>query len=165
MDINTLPSLELLHSMLSYDPPTGVLLWKKHRLRRFVGEPAGQISEGGIRIKMAQQRYYAHRIAFAMSYGEDPSYLIDHVNGDFLDNRLANLRQATPSQNQANRGATVKSASGIKGVEFHHPTGKWRARIAVQGTRYRLGSFDNKQEAKRAYDSAATGYFGNYARV
>ncbi|MGD0077591.1 MAG: HNH endonuclease [Sedimentisphaerales bacterium] len=99
------------------------------------------------------------------SVGAPPEgLLIDHRNHNGLDNRLTNLRPATPAQNIQNaRKQKPKSTSKYKGVDFVKPTGKYRARIAVDGHRLFLGSFNSEIDAAKAYDLAAKQYFEGFA--
>jgi hypothetical protein len=90
---------------------------------------------------------------------------VDHRNGDGLDNRRANLRQATHVENGRNRGAQVNNTSGWKGVSWDTGRGRWRAQIAVDGRRIFLGRFDDPVEAARVYDEAAVRYFGEFAHL
>ena len=88
---------------------------------------------------------------------------IDHINGNGLDNRKANMRIVTASQNSCNRRA-VKNKKGkciYKGVNSH--MGKWRAYIRISGKLHHLGYFDSQKEAARAYNEAALNYFGEFA--
>lgn len=91
--------------------------------------------------------------------------LVDHVNGNGLDNRRANLRPATSSQNQANRKLRRDSASGFKGVYWYPDRNCWRARITVNRQVHSLGYFATREEAARAYDTAASDFFGEFARL
>lgn len=86
--------------------------------------------------------------------------LVDHVNGDGLDNRRANLRPATSSQNAANARRRKDNSSGFKGVS-QRPNGRWMARIRMKS----LGTFPTAELAARAYDSAATETWGEFART
>lgn len=90
----------------------------------------------------------------------------DHVCCErTLDNRRANLRRATPSQQLANQRLRSTSTSGYKGVSFHRITGKWQASIRKDGqTRY-LGLFESAQAAHDKYAEAARQLFGEFARA
>jgi hypothetical protein len=89
----------------------------------------------------------------------------DHVNGDGLDNRRANLRLATSGQNSLNRRNRYDCTSGAKGVCRHKATGKWRAQIMSDGKYYHLGLFDSVEEASAAYVNASKSLHGEFGRV
>ncbi len=95
--------------------------------------------------------------------------LVDHIDGDGLNNQRDNLRPATRSQNSQNRGKTRKNTSGFKGVTWCKQSQKWRAQIEIGGGKVRkglnLGLFENKADAARTYDSAAKLHFGEFARL
>lgn len=95
-----------------------------------------------------------------------PSHLfVDHIDGDSLNNRSANLRIATVSENCRNRGAQANNNSGFKGVGWHKRDKKWRARITVGGVVKQLGQFDCPQLAHAAYCAANQIYHGEFGRV
>ena len=90
----------------------------------------------------------------------------DHINGDSLDNRKANLRSATHLQNCWNARKSPQSAySKYKGVTFDKMRQKWNAQICVNGKRIFLGTFKDETEAAKAYDSAAKRHFGEFAAL
>ena len=106
-----------------------------------------------------RKRLRMHRVIMG---AEDGQY-IDHINRNGLDNRKANLRFATVSQNQHNRPHPKNSTSGYKGISWHKIHKRWQAHITVKGQYYWLGSFTSKIEAVEAYDKKARELVGNYA--
>lgn len=87
---------------------------------------------------------------------------VDHVNGDGLDNRWRNLREATGGQNRANAGPNGGS-SQFKGVWWEAAIKRWRAAIRIDGKLHHLGCFHDEVEAARAYDAAARDAWGAFA--
>lgn len=91
-----------------------------------------------------------------------PGMVVDHINGDGLDNRRSNLRLATYSQNRMN--SLVRGGSSrFRGVWWERERRKWCARITVNGKRVNTGSFVNEEDAARAYDSVAREAYGEFA--
>ena len=91
-----------------------------------------------------------------------PGVLVDHINRNGLDNRRANLRLATTSQNHANRPAPSNNTSGYKGVSRAR-SGRWVAYITVDYRRTFLGTFDTAWRAAQAYNAAALEAWGEFA--
>lgn len=160
-------SLCRLKDLLSYDPLTGIftrLRSKKGGVN--VGDVAGSDDgKGYVRIAIDRRGYAAHRLAWFYVYGEWPIGYLDHANGDPSDNRIANLRPATNSQNIANAKTPATNTSGLKGVTWNRKSGKWQSGIKVKGKSIHLGLFDDKAEAHRAYCAAATRHQGEFARA
>lgn len=89
--------------------------------------------------------------------------LVEHLNGDGLDNRKANLQRSTRAERYAKRGKLSTNTSGYCGVTFYARTGKWRAQIRCDGTTVHLGYFTTAEEAAVAYDRKARQVFGEFA--
>jgi hypothetical protein len=110
-------------------------------------------------IKMHREimwRYYPN---------SDKSLLVDHIDGDGLNNRKLNLRFATYSQNNANSKKIIVKTSKYKGVFFDKSCGKYRASIDFQGKNFRSPRFVNELDAVEWYNSKAKEYFGEFALV
>lgn len=87
--------------------------------------------------------------------------VVDHINGNGLDNRRTNLRRVTRSINCQKR--VVRNELGLKGV--HIQGDRYRARITKEGKRFNLGMYETPEEAARAYDDAAIELFGEHAAL
>jgi hypothetical protein len=96
-------------------------------------------------------------------YRFPPSHQIDHINGDRTDNRLENLREATNSENQYNSKTRKDNKLGIKGISCYRE-GKYRAYTRDNGKKIHIGCFDTLEEAKAAYDKAASTIHGEFFR-
>jgi hypothetical protein len=154
-----------LREVLSYCPTTGHFMWLK-RLSKNVpaGRTAGAVCQGYLRIKVDGKLFAAHRLAWLFVYGVWPAQELDHIDCDRANNRIANLRLASSSQNKANTAPKRTNTSGYKGVRFHSQRRRWNARITVAGQQVSLGMFDDAEEAHLAYVAAAQEYFGSFAR-
>lgn len=95
--------------------------------------------------------------------GVYPPDLIDHRNGDGLDNRKQNLRRATTTQNGQNR--QPNAGHQYKGICFHKRDKKWQASIKIPEREIYLGYHDTPEAAARAYDTAALEHFGEFANL
>lgn len=105
-----------------------------------------------------------HRIIWKLA-GRRLPRLLDHRDLNKLNNRLNNLRPATPSQSAQNRGISSRNSSGFKGVHCDRASGKWIARIMVRGVRKFLGRHETAEKAAKAYDEAALYYHGPFAHT
>ena len=89
--------------------------------------------------------------------------VVDHINGDTLNNQRDNLRICTQRENSYNTKRPSDNTSGFKGVSWSKSRGKWEARIKANGKHKFLGYFDNKKEAAKTYDCSAKELFGEFA--
>lgn len=128
---NGFPPVSLLHEKFVYEKETGLILKKSNGLSACYS--VKKKKKTYLRIGLMGKRFYAHRVAWAMHYGEWPLLEIDHINGDSEDNCIMNLRQVTRKQNCQNVKTSSKSLSGYCGVNWHSLSGKWRARVKMDG--------------------------------
>lgn len=148
---------------LSYED--GRLFWKR-KANNFcnnitIGGEAGSDSPSGYRnIRLKGRLYRTHRIIFLMHHNYLPKF-IDHKDGDKLNNRIGNLRDASRSLNGINRNQQNNNSSGYKGVSWHNRIKKWQAYISINGKREHLGYFEIKEEAAHKYNERATEFFGD----
>lgn len=172
------PEISYLQECFSYNADTGALCWKTRPRShfandracsvfnaRYAGTEAGSANAKRAAVKVSNRLYKVHRIAWAIFYGEHPTQQIDHINGDPLDNRIANLRLATNQQNQYNRGVNKNSTSGLKGVYWDKPVQRWRAQIVHNRASVFLGHYATSEEAAAAYAEGAKRYAREFARV
>ena len=89
---------------------------------------------------------------------------IDHINGNGLDNRRANLRVASHGENMRNRRINTNNSSGYKGVCWCERSSQWLAQIRISGRRRHLGYFPTKEAAGEAYAKAAAELHGDFVR-
>lgn len=96
--------------------------------------------------------------------GNPEDRVVDHINGDGLDNRRANLRLATVSQNASNCRTPITNTSGYKGVSWSKKSRRWQSLIRFDGNRRFLGLYNTPLEAHEAYCAAARELHGEFAR-
>ena len=175
MSKKILPTPEELRQLLRYEPETGKLYWKERPAemfnagntsrearcstwnKRYSGKEAliERHPEGYLRGRVMNKVVYAHRVAWAICKGRWPDELIDHINGDKSDNRIDNLRPASPAENARNSLKVSPTRSKLKGVHFHKSTGKWMAQITVNRKKIYLGVYGSEIDAHNAYRKAA----------
>lgn len=184
MAYRALPSQEVLRQLLDFDLDAGLVFWRERPSsmfcagstspqavakvwnKRYAGKSA--LKAGGIgylQVKVFGRAYYAHRVIWALAHGAVSQEMqVDHINGDKNDNRLANLRLVTCSENLRNMPKSKKNASGVVGVQRDRE--KWAARIQVNGKRIHLGQFATIEAAVQARKVAEVkyGFHQNHGR-
>jgi hypothetical protein len=167
MAFNSAVTIERLKEVLSYDPATGLFVWKiSLGWKGAVGKEAGTPHQRGyISIMIDQKLYLAHRLAWFYITGQWPKNRVDHKDCDRANNRFENLREATNSQNNQNRRKRAGCRSRFKGVSWHVRDRMWEARIKLNRETIRLGLYKTEEDAHAAYCDAARKMFGDYARA
>jgi len=144
---------EQLKHYLEYNAGTGVFTRKiTTSSNALAGSVAGSKDRlGYIIIRICGKSYKAHRLAWLYINGAMPVKHLDHINGNPSDNRIANLRECLPSENQQNAKRRTDNASGYAGVSFHKASQKWMASIRLNKKTKHVGVFETPIEAHEAY--------------
>src|SRR3990167_8685574 len=161
---------ERLRDLLDYNHESGHFTWRSDRpggVKK--GDRAGCAQENGVRrsvfrrwqIVIDRKHYKAHRLAWFYVYGTWPK-MLDHINGNGHDNRISNLREATPADNMAN-SLHPKGTTGFRGVSYYK--NGYMAQISVNGRSVYLGRFRTPEEAHEAWCRAAHKFRGDFART
>ena len=173
-----------LRELLRYDAGDGVLYWRERDSKffqptekreasghakwwngRFAGKRAckSDCNRGYLRVCLFGDEYPAHRVIWAMETGQWPTNVIDHIDGDPANNRIANLRSATTAEN--NRNKANHGRSRFRGVSWRARQSIWVSAIKTNKKVTFLGCYKDEEDAARAYDVAAIEQHGNFART
>jgi hypothetical protein len=156
--------IETAKQQLIYDPDTGEFTWSVAKPRIHVGMSAGnRTRKGYVVLELNGRQYKAHNLAWAMHYGYWPKAFVDHINGVRHDNRIANLREATGTDNARNRALSRNNVSGVSGVTWRDSHKAWCARITVNNKRLHLGYYGSLDDARAARYAAERQYYGVFA--
>lgn len=186
MKTKALPSARLLRRLIDYNPSTGEIRWKKRPVWMFShgmhgsaknaevwnGKHAGQVAghitfQGYVAVSIFKNRYLVHRLAWVIVSGKSPGDQIDHINGDRLDNSIANLRDVSISENCRNQALQRRSKARCHGVRWHKRDRAWTAHIKTNGVQKHLGTFASEQAAIDARKAAERelGFHPNHGRA
>lgn len=167
--------VEILRSLIDYNQETGDLTWKprpkdmfpeymNYRAcsiwnKKYAGTKAlHNIGDQGYRRGcIFKGSYKAHRVAWALHYGYWPN-VIDHIDGNRLNNAISNLRETNSSGNGKNSSIGSKNTSGHLGVSWITREQKWNAKIKVDGKNISLGNYSDKDDAIKARKEAEQRY-------
>ena len=152
--IKVVPAEETIAHLLSqydYDKLNGQLIWAKSTKTTEKGDVAGSIDGRGYRqVRCWLKLELAHRMIWLIEKGSLPN-LIDHIDGNRLNNRIENLRETTPRQNASN---TAKHRDGaLPGANFQSrlKQNPWHSKCKINGKTTHIGYFKTKSEAHEAY--------------
>jgi hypothetical protein len=153
------------HIKTIFDYKDGELLWKISNNRKIkIGSIAGSIDSGNYKnIKICGKTYKNHRLIFLMHNGYLPK-MIDHIDGNTLNNCIENLREATPRENQQNSKLRKNNTSGYRNVYWSKAAQKWQIYCRVNGKMTYFGLFNDLELANLVAQGVRNKYFGKYAR-
>ena len=148
---------DLLHTLFEYRD--GKLFWRARN-----GKEAGCVGNRSYScVCINYRKYMTHRLIWIM-HGNDPVPMLDHIDGNQLNNRIENLRPITVSQNQRNTKLRKDSTSGIKGVSWISTRNRWSGQVWHKGKLHRAGDFKDKDECAAAVRVLRESLHGEFAR-
>ncbi len=166
------PTAQLQSQPFRYESSSGKLFWASARPKVNVGDEAGWVESYKNtlyrRVVCGYHRDYAHRIIWEMYFGKIPAgMMVDHIDGNGLNNRLDNLRLVDVTGNARNARRPRTNTSGISGVSWSQNAGKWRAFVMDNGKQRHLGYFSSKEEAAEHVAQARShlNYHPNHGRA
>jgi hypothetical protein len=125
------------------------------------GYPARYVPLKERRSPFDRRKILMHRVITNAPEG----VLVDHIDGNTLNNQRSNLRLCTNQQNGMNRKPRQNGSSRYKGVTWNPSNRCWVAQIKAAGNIQYLGSFKDERDAAREYNNAARQHFGEFARL
>ena len=154
---------EILNELFTYND--GLLYWKKKVSDKVcVGSPVGSIkNDGYLRTKINRIDYSNHRIIFMMHHGYLPK-ILDHIDGNRLNNKIENLRAASPNENLYNSKKSVINTTGKKGVSWIKKRQRYRVAVLVDKKYKFCGYFKDFELACLVSDEARSKFHKEFAR-
>ena len=153
--VTTIP---VKHGLILLDPESYDLV-KEYKWTSWQSSPEKPIYAVG-KKSGTKKLVYLHRLLKGFPAGK----VVDHKNGNGLDNRLKNLRVCYSGQNNMNQKKT-RGSSRFKGVSWSKTRDKWRAEIAIHRKTTVIGYFEDEVEAARAYNFQALKIHGEFAKI
>lgn len=173
---------EIVQELLHYNPETGVLSWKERDRElfesdkkwrnwnnKYYGKEVGSVYKDKRNIyrgfSLFNKTQRVHRVIWLYYYGYWPK-IIDHINGDGLDNRICNIRDVSNQENLKNQRKRSNNTSGVLGVHWNKTKDKWQVLIKVDGKAKHVGFFADIESAAEARKQAEMeyGYHENHGR-
>lgn len=155
-----------LKKILHYNLRTGIWTWKVSLNRCIVINSRAGSNRGDGRwiIGIDGVLYLSSRLAWFYKKGVWPKFEVDHKDTDHSNDKWCNLREATSSQNNANKRTPRNNTTGFKGVSIDtRGVKQFRATIKIHKKQRCLGYYDTPKEAHSAYTKAAQKFFGKFA--
>lgn len=157
------PDMTLEYAKSLFEYKDGSLFWKVKKATHIkIGDRVGSPTNGYESVYVDGKNWRIHRLVFLMHNGYFPK-MVDHINGNRLDNRAENLRDADDSQNAHNAKLRRDNKTGIKGVSWNSDRCKWAARVNFKRKTYQVGYFEDIELAELAVQMAREKYHGAYA--
>ena len=146
-------TVDRLRELLTYQPETGILVWRVKYGNVDAGSVAGTLSSTGyLTVGIDGEKFRAHRVAWALWTGKWPVQTIDHMDGNRANNRAENLRCVSQSVNMQNiRKPTSRNTSGYLGVYWSERRGGWMAALSVDKKKKRWGPYSTSDRAYEQY--------------
>lgn len=174
--------INVLRELVFLNKDTGDLIWRdrprayfktemswKTWNTKWAGKKAFNTRSGNgyLHGALFNKKIFAHRVVYALLYGEWPSKTIDHIDGNRTNNRPSNLRNVEHQTNCRNQPISAANTSGVTGVSFDSNRGVYEAYITVDAGKVSLGRFPTLGEAKDARLAANLqfGFHANHGRA
>jgi hypothetical protein len=155
---------EYLQSIFEYRD--GILYWKISPCPRVkTGDVAGSIcSNRYYQVRVFGKRKNNHRLIFMMHHNYFPQ-IVDHIDGNILNNKIENLRAASIAENNWNSKISKNNTSGVKNVSWNKKKKSWVAYIRIGKDKKKfIGLFKDLDLARLAVEEARNKYHGEFAR-
>lgn len=147
IETRSLLNIVKLRNQLNYNPETGEFHWFESGSGRRSNLIAGCVKKKGNniwrRIVFDQQEYTSSQLAWALMTGVFPSFIIDHIDQNPLNDKWVNLRRGDNCIDQRNQKKSKRNKTGVVGVKWHKPSAKYHAFIGVGGKQKYLGSSED----------------------
>ena len=154
--------VDYVRSIFVFDSESGVMSYRIRRASFAAGTRAGSNNPNGYRfVKVGGVSYLEHRLAWLYVFGRWPVFELDHIDGNPLNNKLANLRECSHHQNSFNLKPCKRSKSGIRGIRKSGT--KWVASIKKVGESWSK-SYETIDQAKSEYGKKAKELYGDFYR-
>ena len=148
------------HKYFIYCDETGELRWRIRVGKSVPGTLVGYITPNGYEFRLNKKAYKVHRVIWLMEYGKWPKYRIRHLDRNPFNNKKNNFSDANYQEIRRYRNLAKNNESGVHGVSWNKKSGKWMARIKIEGKETYLGLFVKLKDAVIARKHAELYHWG-----